>query len=198
MQSEEKEYWLAVVTSEINNFLKSGAWELVDKSSVHKKGRKLIGTKHVFKKKIQLDPVTSKEFTRFKDRIVTLGYMQIPGVNFTESFSPVATDTALRICLGLVLYYQDEGWECHSFNMEAAFLEPPMGEIDTYITLPEGLVELGVISEEEAKRLLQVVYHAQMIYQWRNMNHLIFRRWPILAGLVLQVGWCYMIQIAIL
>jgi hypothetical protein len=69
----------------------------------------------------------------------------LPVINATDT-------TALRISLGLVvLYYKDEGWECHSFDVKAALLEPPMGETETYIRLPEGLVELGFTSEEEAK-----------------------------------------------
>ena len=75
---------------------------------MQKKGRKIIPVKHVFKRKIELDASTGKEYMRFKDRIVTLGFMQIPGVDYTESFSPVATDTAIRIVFCLVLYYDEE------------------------------------------------------------------------------------------
>ena len=103
------------------------------------------------KKKIELDGEIGLEFTRFKDHIVTLGFMQIPGVDYTKSFSPVVTDTALRILFGLVLYYhEDKGWECHSYNVEAVFLQPKMGDIEMYIELPPGLKELEFVTEEEA------------------------------------------------
>ena len=72
--------------AEINNFLKRKAWKFVNRQEVAKKGRRPIPTKHVFKKKIELDGKTGKEYVRFKDRIVTLGFMQIPGVDYTESF----------------------------------------------------------------------------------------------------------------
>jgi hypothetical protein len=35
--------------------------------------------------------------TRYKGRIVVKGYVQIPGVDFTDSFAPVVTDTGLLI-----------------------------------------------------------------------------------------------------
>ena len=89
----------------------------------------MIPTKHVFKKKIELDPKTGKEFVRFKDRIVTLGFMQISGVDYTKSFSPVATDTAIRILLGLTMFYKWKGWVCHSYDVEAAFLEPKVDDL---------------------------------------------------------------------
>ena len=108
----------------------------IKRSEVREKGRRLIPTKHVFKKKIELDAKTEKEYLRYKDRIVTLGFIQIPGVDYTENFSPVATDTAIRILLGIVLFYHDRKWECHSYDVEAAFLEPSLKNNFMFIELP--------------------------------------------------------------
>ena len=66
---------------------------------------------------------------RYKDRILTLGFIQILGVDYTESFLPVATNTAIRIILGMVLFYHDRGWEYYSYDVEAAFLEPGLKDI---------------------------------------------------------------------
>ena len=151
MQSTEKEWWTRAVKSEINNFLKRNAWKFLKRSEVANKGRRPIPTKHVFKKKIELDSKTGKEYVRFKDRIVTLGFMQIPGVDYTESFSPVVTDTGLRIVFGLVLFHEDDEWICVSYNVEAAFLEPSMKGLEMFIEIPEGLKEFGFISSEDAK-----------------------------------------------
>ena len=74
--------------------------------------------------------------------------MQVPGVDFTEKFSPVATDTSTRIIIGLVLYYSHAGWVCEAFDVEAAFLEPYM-DIEMYVQWPEGIVELGFLTEEQ-------------------------------------------------
>ena len=41
---------------------------------------------------------------------VVRGYMQVPGVDFTESLSSVASDTSTRILIGLALYYEDDAW----------------------------------------------------------------------------------------
>jgi hypothetical protein len=52
--------------------------------------------------------------------------MQITGVDYTESFAPVASDSGIRIVIGIFLYYfnmfpRDE-WVLESFDVEVAFL----------------------------------------------------------------------------
>ena len=44
-----------------------------------------------------------------KSRSIVKGNMQVPGVNFIESFSPVAFDTSTRILIGFNLYYEYDG-----------------------------------------------------------------------------------------
>ena len=75
--------------------------------------------------------------------------MQIPGVNYTKTFSPVATNQALFLLLALILYYWDtKGWRAKGFDVEAAFLE---GNLETpmYLDIPHALVALGFITEEQ-------------------------------------------------
>ena len=92
MFGPEREYWIQSTTTEFNNFISQNAWKFVDWQEVFNKNRKLIPTKLIFKKKNKIN-----KSIRFKTRDVTLGYMMIPGVNYTEHFSPVATDASLRI-----------------------------------------------------------------------------------------------------
>ena len=87
--------------------------------------------------------------------------MQVPGVDFTEKFSPVATDTSTRIIIALVLYYSHLGWVCEAFDVEAAFLEPYM-DIEMYVQWPEGIVELGFLTE--AQRDSTCVQLRRLIY----------------------------------
>ena len=135
--------WTLSAIAEVNNFLYCKAWTPVQLSEVKKMGRTVIGVKWVFK--------TKSEWTgdfRLKSRIVTLGYMQVPGVDFTEKFIPVANDTSTRIIILLTLYYKNQGWECEVFDVEAAFLEPYLDN-EMYINWPEGIVELGFLTPEE-------------------------------------------------
>ncbi len=62
--------------------------------------RKLIGTKVLFKKKDEVDGTI-----RFKTMIVTLYYMQMPGVDYAENL--VQSLASIRLVLALILFYYD-------------------------------------------------------------------------------------------
>ena len=146
LEGPEREWWVKSMTSEFNNFLSRGAWEFVDRSSVYEQDRKLIPTKLVFKKKDEIDGSI-----RFKTRDVTLGFMMIPGVDFTERFSPVATDEALRLQIAINLKFHHKGWITRSCDVEAAFLESDM-DTDMYIEPHPAMVVCGFMTEEQRKR----------------------------------------------
>ena len=82
-------------------------------------------------------------------RGVTLGYQQIPGIDYTESHSPVATDVAIRMAIGIALF--NDGWNIHVIDIEAAFLE---GKLDKpmFVEWLPGMIELGFLSKEEARK----------------------------------------------
>jgi Reverse transcriptase (RNA-dependent DNA polymerase) len=73
---------------------------------------------------------------------VIKGYEQIPGVDFHESFSPLATDTTIHIVLVLSLHYAklQSDWVTGVIDVEAAFLNSEVDQ-DIYIEIPEGLRE---------------------------------------------------------
>ena len=134
----ECDWWFKLTISEFNNFLSRKAWEFVDRKSIYEQGQKIISTKLVFKKKDKINGSI-----RFKTRDVTLEYMMIPGVDFTERFSPVATDESLQIQITLTLYYYSDGLRSMSCDIEAAFLESNM-EVETFIEPHPSMVTCGL------------------------------------------------------
>ena len=115
IRGPESELWTKSATAEINNFLKRKSWKFVPKEEILAQGRKLIDTKWVFKIKDEPDRTQ-----RYKSRVVTKGFQQIPGVDYTEKFSPVAQASSLRAGLSMALY---KDWICELVDIEAAFLE---------------------------------------------------------------------------
>jgi Reverse transcriptase (RNA-dependent DNA polymerase) len=62
--------------------------------------RKLMTTKWIFKEKINPDGTI-----KYKARCASRGFMQIHGVDYTESFAPVASDSGIRIVIGIFLFF---------------------------------------------------------------------------------------------
>ena len=104
-------------------------------------------TKLVFKKKDDIDGSI-----RYKTRNVTLGFMMVPGVDFTERFSPVATDESLRSQISIKLVFYVNRWKTYSCDIEAAFLEPWMDH-PMYIEPHPALVACGFLTETQRKEL---------------------------------------------
>ena len=97
------------------------AWIPTKRSVVKAKGRKPVPVKWLFKSKEEAYGLIC-----LKSINVVKGYMQVLGVDFTESFSPVASDTSTSILIVLALYYENHGWIAKLREVEAAFLHPNM------------------------------------------------------------------------
>ena len=143
MNGEDKDKWTEAIKKEIENFLKRNAWIKTSRKEMLAAGRKAIGVKHVFKIKNEHDGSI-----RYKDRIVMKGYMAIPGVDYTESFSPVVTDATTRLMITIYLYKSDGTWSIEMIDFEAAFLNSNIDK-DIYVEYPKGMVELGFMTEKE-------------------------------------------------
>ncbi|KAI2499054.1 Reverse transcriptase (RNA-dependent DNA polymerase) [Fragilaria crotonensis] len=77
-----------------------------------------------------------------KSRSVIRGYEQIPGVDYVESFSPLATNTTIKVTVAMTMEQMviHNDWVIEMVDVEAAFLNAPV-DTDVYIELPEGLKE---------------------------------------------------------
>nr|GEY40701.1 retrotransposon protein, putative, Ty1-copia subclass [Tanacetum cinerariifolium] len=76
---------------------------------------KTIGSKWLFKKKTDMDG----NVHTYKARLVAKGYTQSPGIDYEETFSPVADIRAIRILITIAAYYDYEIWQ---MDVKTAFL----------------------------------------------------------------------------
>jgi len=118
-----------------------------------KEGQKAIPMKPVFKIKNELDGSE-----QYKARIVTKGFLMIPGVDYTELFLPVTMEVGVQCVIGISLYFINEDiaqnvpaehrWILELYDIEVAFLnENPGGKM--YIKILDEMVELGYVMHEE-------------------------------------------------
>ncbi|KAI3499715.1 hypothetical protein L1887_35524 [Cichorium endivia] len=125
----ESAQWKEAMDSEIKSMYDNQVWNLVDNVP----GRKTVGCKCIFKKKTDMD---GKVHT-FKARLVTKGFTQTPGIDYDETFSPVAKIKSIRIMLAIAAFHDYEIWQ---MDVKTAFLNGKLTE-DVYMNQPEGFVD---------------------------------------------------------
>ena len=89
----DRNNWRAAIRKEIRSMINRGVWRKTDRAKIPK-NRRLIGNKWVFR---------MKRDGTYRVRLVALGYSQIPGVDYTDNFAPVAPDISFRIALARMM-----------------------------------------------------------------------------------------------
>ena len=88
----------------------------------------------------------------YKGRLVAKGYTQVEGVNFEETFAPVAMVKSIRILLTIASYYDYEIWK---MDVKTAFLNGNLDE-DVYMSQPEGFEDPN--NAEKVCKLQRSIY----------------------------------------
>nr|GFC84854.1 hypothetical protein [Tanacetum cinerariifolium] len=83
--------WLNAMNVEMQSMKDNEVWVLVELPS----NGKTVGSKWLFKKKTDMDG----NVHIYKARLVVKGYTQTPGIDYEETFSPVADIRAIRILI---------------------------------------------------------------------------------------------------
>ena len=90
-QASKYECWVQAMNEELDKIEKNHTWELVPRPH----GKNVSGTKWIFKKKLN----ENEDVIRNKARLVFKGYAQKEGIEFEETFAPVAKLEAIRMFL---------------------------------------------------------------------------------------------------
>nr|AAL31657.1 Putative Zea mays retrotransposon Opie-2 [Oryza sativa]AAM08711.1 Putative Zea mays retrotransposon Opie-2 [Oryza sativa Japonica Group]AAP51900.1 retrotransposon protein, putative, Ty1-copia subclass [Oryza sativa Japonica Group] len=111
---------------ELENFERNKVWTLVEPPS----GHNIIGTKWVFKNKQNEDGL----IVRNKARLVAQGFTQVEGLDFNETFAPVARIEAIRL---LLAFAASKGFKLFQMDVKSAFLNGFIQE-EVYVKQPPG------------------------------------------------------------
>jgi hypothetical protein len=117
--------WVMAMQEELNNFTRNEVWSLVERPK-----QNVIGTKWVFQNKQDEHSVV----TRNKARLVAQGFTQIEGLDFGETYAPVARLESICILLAFATHHD---FKLYQMDVKSAFLNGPISEL-IYVEQPPG------------------------------------------------------------
>jgi hypothetical protein len=141
----DKDEWKDAILSEIKSLVINDTWDVVDKPD----HAKVVGCRTVLRNKYAADGTLDRR----KARVVAKGFTQRPGIDFHDTFAPVARLSSLRLLVALAAKYN---LKISQLDVTSAYLN---GKIDTEVFMekPALLKEMlqRIIDEEDDHTLVK-------------------------------------------
>ncbi|KAJ0912622.1 putative RNA-directed DNA polymerase [Helianthus annuus] len=120
--------WVVAMHDEINALQNNNTWELVQRPT----HSNVVGSKSIYRIKYKSDG----SLDRYKARLVAQGFTQVPGLDFSHTFSPVVKSSTIRVVLSLATIFN---WKLRQLDVNNAFLNGHLTET-VYMEQPSGFV----------------------------------------------------------
>jgi hypothetical protein len=108
--------------------MKNDVWDIV----LRPEGKSVVTSKWIYKIKHATDGSVEK----YKARFVARGFSQVEGIDYEETFAPVARYISIRTIISLAT---SMGWRLHQMDVKTTFLNGEIEE-EVYIEQPDGFV----------------------------------------------------------
>ena len=103
--------WVDAMVEEYDSIVKKNSWEVVPRPV----DKSMIGSRWVYKVK----QVADGNVEKYKARFVARGFSQIEGIDYDETFAPVARYSSIRSILALSAQM---GCRIHEMDVKTTFL----------------------------------------------------------------------------
>ena len=130
-EASQSHEWRAIMNEEFESIIRNNSWELVE----FLEDKIPIGCKWIYKSKFNVDGSIEK----FNARLVVKGYALKEGIDYEETFSPVAKLNTIRMLISLATKHK---WQLHQLDVKSAFLNGELKE-EIYLVQPQGFVKKG-------------------------------------------------------
>ena len=91
--------------------MKNDVWDIVPKPE----GKSIVSSKWIFK----IEHAADGSIEKYKPRFVARGFSQKKGIDYEETFAPVAWYTSIRAIMALASMMK---WDLHQMDVKKTFL----------------------------------------------------------------------------
>ncbi|GJZ88334.1 ribonuclease H-like domain-containing protein [Tanacetum coccineum] len=130
MQSRDVAFWKEAINDEMDSIMENNTWILSDLPP----SCKPLGCKWIFKRKMKVDGIIDK----FKARLVIYDFKQKEGIDYFDTYAPVARISTIRLLIDLATTYN---LVIHQMDVKTTFLNGDL-EDEVYMKQPEGFIML--------------------------------------------------------
>eukprot|EP01018_Ginkgo_biloba_P024033 Gb_18988 [translate_table: standard] len=132
------------MVEEYNSIMKNDVWEVV----LRPEGKSVVTSRWLYK----IKHAANGSIEKFKARFVSRGFSQIEGVDYEDTFAPVARYTSIRAVIAIAA---EMGRKIHQMDVKTAFLNGLIQE-EVYIEQPQGFEVHG--RDSHVCRLTKALY----------------------------------------
>jgi hypothetical protein len=118
--------WRDAMVEEHNSIMRNDVGKIVSRPE----GKSVVTSRWLYKVKHAKDGSVEK----YKARFVTRGFSHREGVDYEETFAPVARYSSIRVVISIA---SEMGWSIHQMDVKTAFLNDIIEE-EVYIEQPKG------------------------------------------------------------
>ncbi|GKA71337.1 zinc finger, CCHC-type containing protein [Tanacetum coccineum] len=155
MKSQDVAFWKEAINDEMDSIMGNNTWVLTDLPL----GCRPLGCKWIFKRKLKVNGTVEK----FKTRLVIQGFKQKSGIDYFDTYAPVARISTIRLLIALALIHS---LIIHQMDVKTAFLNGELEE-EVYMNQPLGFILLG--NENKVCKLIKSLYGLkQAPKQWHQ------------------------------
>eukprot|EP00253_Pinus_taeda_P012596 PITA_12596 len=119
------------MVEEYASIMKNDVWEIVPRP----KGKSVVTSRWLYK----IKNVANGSVEKFKARFLAWGFSQVEGVDYEETFAPIAQYTSIRAVISIAAKM---GWTIHWMDVNIAFLNGVIQE-EVYIKQPQAFKQMG-------------------------------------------------------
>ncbi|GJR00472.1 zinc finger, CCHC-type containing protein [Tanacetum coccineum] len=144
IKSEDVAFWKETINDEMDSVMGNNTWVLVDLPP----GCKPLSCKWIFKRKLKVNGTIEK----FKARLVIQGFKHKSGIDYFDTYAPVARISTIRLLIAMASIYN---LIIHQMHVKTAFLYGDLEE-EVYMNQPQGFIMPG--NENKVCKLIKSLY----------------------------------------